>query len=182
MGTGTGNPLRHRIEHCGAIFDDLIPLCKELGILVSSQPGFVSDLGDGFMDSFGHPKSDKLYPYRTLLDEGILVAGASDSPVTSYNPLIGLRDAVLRRTASGRHMGAEQRVDVEQALRMYTNAAAYISFDEDVKGSIEIGKLADFTLLSQDPLEVEPEKITDIRVEMIMVGGRVTHRHPDSGL
>lgn len=182
MGAGSGNPLRHRIEHCGAVFDDLIPLCKELGILVSSQPGFISDLGDGFMDSFGHPKSDKLYPFRTLLEEGILVGGASDSPVTSHNPLIGLRDAILRKTPSGRVMGVEQRLSIEQALRMYTNAAARLSFDEDVKGSIELGKLADFTILSENPMKVAPERIADIRVDMTMVGGRVTHRHPDSGL
>lgn len=182
MGPGAANPLRHRIEHCGAVFDDLVSMCKEVGILVSSQPGFISDLGDGFMDSFGQPKSDKLYPYRTLLEEGILVAGASDSPVTSYEPLIGLRDAMLRKTPSGRVMGIEQRIGIEQVLRMYTNAAAYISFDEDVKGSLEVGKLADFTILSDNPMKVEPERITDIRVDMTILGGRVTHCHPQAGL
>ena len=108
-----------------------------------------------------------LFPLKTLFDAGILVAGGSDCPMEPLNPLLGIQEAVTREPF------AEQRLSVEEALRMYTVNAAYISCEEDVKGSIEVGKLADFTVLSEDPLTAEPNKIACITVEMSIIGGQV---------
>jgi len=181
MGRGTGNPCRHRIEHAGGIFDDMVSWAAELGIVISSQPGFFSDLGDGYLEALGPDRGNKLYPFRSLIEAGVVLGGSSDSPVSHFSPLISVRDAVLRRTASGEAIGPNERLTVEQALRMYTNASAYLSFEEDLKGSIEVGKLADFVVLAENPLDVEPAAIASIPVEMTVLGGKVTYRGPSFG-
>jgi predicted amidohydrolase YtcJ len=93
--------------------------------------------------------------------------------VVPINPLFGIYAAVTRRTESGEALLPQEQVSPTDALRMYTHAAAYASFDEGVKGSIKVGKLADFALLSADPTQISPEEIMEIRVEMTIVDGRI---------
>ena len=102
-----------------------------------------------------------------------MVAGSSDSPVASDNPLLGIYTAVTRRAESGQELLLQERISAKQALAMYTVNAAYASFKEGVKGSIAPGKLADLVVLSDDPVKMPPEQIKNIRVEMTIIDGRV---------
>jgi predicted amidohydrolase YtcJ len=165
-----GNPRRHRIEHGGALYPPLAARAAALGIVVVSQPGFLSTLGDGFAEAFGD-RSDELYCFASWRRAGITVAGSSDAPVITADPLVGMRDAALRRTGNGRVLGSGERLPARDALDLYTTQAAFAMHREGEVGSLEPGKLADFVVLDQNPLEADPEQITDIRVLATVLGG-----------
>jgi predicted amidohydrolase YtcJ len=165
-----GNPRRHRIEHGGAMYPPMIARAAELGIVVVSQPGFFSTLGDGFAGAFPE-SSDQLYPFASWLRAGIAVAGSSDAPVITADPLLGIRDAILRRTGDGRVLGPGERLLARDALAIYTRGAAFAMHRENEIGSLEPGKLADFTVLDASPLDTDPEQIGGIQVLATVIGG-----------
>ena len=167
---GAGNPRRHRIEHGGAMYPPLADRAAALGIVVVSQPGFLSVLGDGFAAAFPD-NSDQLYSFASWQRAGITVAGSSDAPVITADPLIGIRDATLRRTSDGRLLGPAERLSARDALALYTTRAAFACHRESETGSLKPGKLADFTVLDKNPLEAEPEQISDIHVLATVLGG-----------
>jgi len=159
---------RHRIEHASVLNEALIQRLKRLEVIASIQPHFIiSDFW--VIDRVGPTRAQWVYPFKTLLQEGIRVAGGSDCPVEPINPLLGMYAAVARETFP------EERITVDDALRLYTVNAAYASFEENVKGSIEAGKLADLVVLSHDPLTIPSNKIKDIKVETTIIGGRVVY-------
>jgi predicted amidohydrolase YtcJ len=159
---------RHRIEHCSILNPRLIKRMKRLGIVASVQPHFI--ISDFWMtERVGEKRARWAYPFKTLLKEDIVVASGSDCPIEEINPLLGIWASVARED------NREQRLTAEEALRTYTVNAAYASFDEKKKGTIEPGKYADLTILSDDPAESKPEKIRDITVEMVMVDGRIVY-------
>ncbi|HEX7161861.1 MAG TPA: amidohydrolase [Trebonia sp.] len=170
-----GNPRRHRIEHGGAMYPALTARAAALGIPVVSQPGFLSGLGDGFAEAFPD-QADQLYAFRSWQRAGITVAGSSDAPVITPDPLTGIRDAVVRRTAGGRVIGPDERLAAREALAMYTAGGAFAMHRETEIGSLEPGKLADFTVLDRNPLSVDPEQITGIRVLATVVDGTPTYQ------
>lgn len=165
-----GNPRRHRIEHAGAMYPPLAARAAALGIVVVSQPGFLSVLGDGFAAAFGD-RSDQLYCFASWQRAGITVAGSSDAPVIAADPLTGIRDAIVRRTSGGRVLGPAERLPAQDALALYTTQAAVASHGENEVGSLEPGKLADFVVLDKNPLEADPGQITDIQVLATVLGG-----------
>src|SRR5580658_6020132 len=165
-----GNPRRHRIEHGGALYPPLTARAAALGIVVASQPGFMSTLGDGFAAAFGE-RAAELYAFRSWRRAGITVAGSSDAPVITADPLLGLRDAVLRRTGDGLVLGPAERLPAGDALDLYTTQAAFAMHREGEIGSLEPGKLADFVVLDRNPLRTDPERITDIRVLATVLDG-----------
>jgi predicted amidohydrolase YtcJ len=167
---GADNPRRHRIEHGGAMYPPLAARAAALGIVIVSQPGFISTLGDGFAEAFGD-QGDRLYAFASWQRAGLTVAGSSDSPVITADPRVGLRDAVLRRTGSGRLLGPDERVPAADALAMYTTHAAFAAHRERETGSLEVGRHADFVVLDANPLEAAPERITDITVLATVLGG-----------
>jgi len=175
LGPKSDNPLRHRIEHCGNITDEQIIRAADMNILVSSQPIFFSQVGDGFLAAYGPERGHRLYPYRSLINHGIRVAGASDCPVAPAIPLTGIRDAVVRKTESGADFGPEERLGVKEAIGLYTSEAGYFSFDEDNVGTIEPGKYADLVVLDRDITACPPEEISEAKVEMTIVGGKVVY-------
>jgi predicted amidohydrolase YtcJ len=179
LGGRSGNPLRHRIEHGGSMFAPLAPRAAALGIVVAAQPGMLSILGDGFAEALPE-RSDELYAYASWRRTGIRVAGSSDAPVITADPLVGIRDAVLRQTNGGRVLGPGERLAVRDALALYTTEAAFAMHRDQDIGSLEPGKLADFVILDRSPLDVEPERITDIRVLATVVGGQPTFEANDS--
>ena len=159
---------RHRIEHASVLNPDLIEKIKSAGLLVCVQPHFV--VSDFWVPKrLGRERARWTYASKSLLRNGVRLAASSDAPVESLNPLLGIWAAVTSKLCP------DERLSVEEALRAYTIDAAYFSFEEDVKGSIEVGKYADLTVLSHDPLKVKPEKIKDIRVEMTIVDGKVIY-------
>jgi predicted amidohydrolase YtcJ len=170
-GSGSaGNPLRHRIEHGGAMYPPLAARAADLGIVVASQPGFFSTLGDGFAAAFGD-RGDELYAFASWRRGGITVAGSSDAPVITADPLVGIRDAVLRRTGDGLVLGPAERLSAREALELYTTSAAYAMHREGEIGSLEPGKLADFVVLDRSPLQTDPERITEIRILATVLDG-----------
>jgi len=146
-----------------------------LGIVIASQPGFLSGLGDGFAEAFGN-HADQLYAFRSWQRAGITVAGSSDAPVITPDPLTGIRDAIVRRTAAGQVIGPDERLAARDALALYTAGGAYVMHPETEIGSLEPGKLADFTVLDRNPLSVGPEQITDIQVLATVVDGTPTYQ------
>ena len=147
---------------------ELVKRLKAQDVVVSVQPKMIPTEFEVWSatEHLGIERAKWLHPLKTLLNEGIKVAGGSDCPMEPLNPLLGMQEAVVRASYP------EQRLTVEEALRMYTLDAAYCSGEENIKGSIEEGKLADLTVLSADPNEVVLEKIKDIRVEMVFVNGK----------
>jgi predicted amidohydrolase YtcJ len=166
---------RHRLEHCGILRPDLIQRMKQLGVLAIPQPPFILEFGDGFLRHLGRERAQLTYAMQTLIKEGIHVAGSSDSPVSSYQPLIGIKTAVTEKTASGADFAPSEALSVEQALALYTTAGAYASFDEKIKGRIKPGMLADFAVLRDDPRAVAPETIDQIPVIATISGGKVVY-------
>lgn len=173
LGSQSDNPLRHRIEHGGCLYPDLLKRAAAMNIHVSVQPTFLGELGDGFIEAFGPEKAALLYPFKSMLDIGMHIGGSSDSPVALLDPRLGLRDAVTRKSSSGEVLGPNQALTMDQALRVYTREAAYLSFDENNCGIIEPGKRADFTVMDADPREVPPEEVPDIPFSMTVVGGEI---------
>jgi predicted amidohydrolase YtcJ len=163
---------RYRLEHASVLNSKLIQRIKELGMMVSVQPKCVLSEFSVWaaVDRLGSERARWLYPLETLTKEGIRVVGGSDCPMEPLNPLQGVQAAVTRQ------FFPEERITVNEALRMYTVNAAYASFEETVKGSIEEGKLADLTVLSGDPTAVPPSKIGDIKVKMTIIGGKVVYQ------
>jgi hypothetical protein len=164
---------RHRIEHCSILNQRLIARMRKLGIVASVQPHFViSDFWT--VDRVGPERAQWAYPFKTLIEKGVVVASGSDCPVELINPLLGVWAAVTRKD------NVNENLSAEEALKTYTSNAAYTSFDEDKKGTIENGKLADLTVLSDDPTKIPPEKIRDISVEMVIVNGKVVYSKEQS--
>jgi predicted amidohydrolase YtcJ len=165
--------LRHMIIHCQTAGRDHITRMKRLGVIPSYFVNHVYYWGDRHESIFlGPERAARISPLATSLKEGLIFTLHSDLPVTPVNPLDSIHHAVNRITRAGKVLGPEERVTPLEALKAYSTYAAYCSYEEDLKGSIETGKLADFTVLSNNPLTVDPEKIRDIRVEQTWVGGR----------
>jgi predicted amidohydrolase YtcJ len=160
---------RSRIEQAAVLNRTLIENLKEQKVIVSVQPCVAASEFSVWSatEHLGPERARWLYPLKTLLKEGIKVVAGSDCPMEPLSPLLGIQTAVMRASYP------EERITVDEALRLYTIDAAFSSSEEDIKGSIETGKLADLTILSSDPHKVSPNEIKDIAVEMTIIGGRV---------
>ncbi|MCX7912581.1 MAG: amidohydrolase, partial [Dehalococcoidales bacterium] len=167
------NKRRHRIEHGSECSPSVLEHLRRLGVLVVTQPPFVYYSGERYLATVPPEKIPWLYRIRSMLDAGLVVAGSSDAPVVPENPLVGVYAAVSRRAENGELLLPHEAVSAEEALAMYTKAAAYASFEEGIKGSLAPGKLADIVVLNGDPTRVSPGEIRDIRVEMTVIGGRI---------
>ncbi len=167
---------RHRIEHCSICTDSLLDRLNAIGAIAVTQPLFVYFSGERYLSTVPAAVQPLLYRVGSFVKSGLKPAASSDSPIATINPLLSIHAAVNRRTQSGRDFFPEESVAPEFALRMHTLAPAYASFDEKSKGSISVGKLADFVLLSGDPLKAPPEQIRDIKVEATIIGGEIVWR------
>jgi predicted amidohydrolase YtcJ len=162
---------RHRIEHCGMCRADDVARIAELGVIPVPQGRFINEIGDGMLRAVGGRAPD-CYRQRSFLDAGVVLPGSSDRPVVQGAPLLGIADMVNQRTDSGQPFNPHEAVGPDEALRSFTLHSAYAAFDEADKGSIEVGKLADMTVLSQDITAIDPAGIAQTAVEATMVGGR----------
>jgi predicted amidohydrolase YtcJ len=165
----TSGKVRFRIEQAAILNADLIKCLKLRDVVVSVQPKMVPTEFTVWQatEHLGVERARWLHPLKTLLTEGIKVAGGSDCPMEPLNPFLGMQEAVIRESYP------EQRLTVEEALRLYTMDAAYCSNEETVKGSIEEGKLADITVLSNDPTRVPSTEIKDLNIEMVIIDGKI---------
>ncbi len=176
LGPDSENPLRHRIEHGGCLYPDLLRRAVRMNIGVSTQPAMIKVLGDGWLEAFGTKGVKQLYPLKSMLQAGIKVGGSSDCPVVSHDPRLGLQGALMRRTAAGHPFGPQEALTMDQALRMYTQGSAYLNGEDRSCGTLELGKQADFTVLEADPREVDVEEVDRIPVVMTVVGGELTFK------
>ncbi|HEX2723198.1 MAG TPA: amidohydrolase [Gemmatimonadaceae bacterium] len=167
---------RFRIEHAQHIAPADIARFAKLGVIPSMQPYHAIDDGRWAEKVIGAERAKTTYAFRSLRDAGARLAFGSDWFVAPPTPIEGIYAAVTRRTLDDRNPNGwvpEQKIDVEDALRAYTINAAYASFEEGIKGSIERGKLADIVLIDRDITRVPPETIRQARVRLTIVGGRV---------
>jgi len=170
---------RFRIEHAQHLRADDVPRFAALGVVASMQPYHAVDDGRWAEKRLGRERSKTTYAFRSLLDARATLAFGSDWDVAPISPILGIAAAVTRRTIDGKNPGGwvpEQKIAPEEALRAYTVSAAYAGFEEKERGSLEIGKLADFVLLSGDVLATRPEELERIQVDTTVVGGRIVYR------
>ena len=165
---------RHRIEHAGITTPDLLARMKDLNVIPIPNPPFFYEFGDSYLKNYGQ-RVNHMYPVRDFVNNGIISAAGSDCPVTHYDPLLGIHSAVNRQSQSGQDIGRKQRVSVLEAIRLYTWNGAYASFEEDIKGSIEVGKLADLTVLNKPLLQVPQTRIKDLHVQQTFIDGVVVY-------
>ena len=167
--------LKDRIEHCAEGTPELIEAVGRSGALVVTQPGFVYHNGTSYRENVEPRLLPHLYPAGGLARAGVATAFSSDAPVIDPNPWPAIYSAVTRRTSGGKPLADadQQAVSMEQALRMYTIEAAMAEVMGEEKGSIIPGKLADLVLVDSDPLNVDRERLPDIRTILTIVGGSV---------
>lgn len=165
---------RHRIEHFEIPTMRQIKRVARLGVIVAMQPMFIRDCEGPNLEYYraliGEERTKRSHVFRTIMDEGILISGGSDTPVTRMNPLGGIHVCV-------NHPVDEQRIDINEAIEMFTINGAITGFEEDLKGTIEPGKLADFVVISDDPYRVPKDQIENIQVEMTIVGGDIVYNN-----
>ena len=161
---------RHRIEHCTLINPDLLRRMKALGCIATPFCTYVYHHGEK-MPFFGEERLEWMFAQRSFIDHGVVSTGATDYPPGPFEPLLGIQSCVTRTDSQGKVWGASQKVSVAEALKLYTINGAYASFEENIKGSIEVGKLADLVVLEADPTSVDPFAIKDIQVERTILGG-----------
>jgi len=166
---------RFRIEHSQHIAPSDIPRYASLKVIASMQPYHCIDDGRWAEKYIGPERIKTTYAFRSLIDAGARLAFGSDWPVAPATPLEGIYAAVTRRTLDDKNPGGwvpEQKITVDEALRAYTMDAAYASFDENIKGTLEAGKLADFVVLDKDITAIDPVTIRDVKVLQTYVAGR----------
>jgi predicted amidohydrolase YtcJ len=169
---------RWRVEHAQIIAPEDLPRFAQMGVIASMQPSHaISDLH--FAPArLGPNRLGGAYAWKALLDSGVIIAGGSDAPVERGDPLIEFYAAAYRHDLSG-FAGADWRLDQavsrEQALAMFTSAAAYSAFEEDDRGTLEEGKRADISVFSTDLMEAAPEAIPQAQAVLTVSGGQVTH-------
>ncbi len=167
---------RWRIEHLQHIDPADIPRLRELGVIASMQFNHATSDGPFVVTRLGEDRSRQgAYAWRSVVDSGARLINGTDVPVEDVNPLLCLQSAVTRRMANGKQFFPEQCLTAIEALRSYTIDAAYGAFEEQDKGSIEVGKLADFVILSGDPLTTPGDDLGSLRVEKTIVGGQIAY-------
>jgi predicted amidohydrolase YtcJ len=167
---------RFRIEHAQHLHPKDLKRFAQLGVIASMQPYHAIDDGRWVEKRIGHERCKTTYAFRSLLDNGARLTFGSDWTVAPLNPLLGIYAAVTRRTLDGATPNGwfpEQKISVKESIRAYTIANAYASFDENVKGSIEVGKLADLVVLSDDILAIDPVQIENVKVDLTVLGGKI---------
>jgi predicted amidohydrolase YtcJ len=168
---------RHRIEHASIVNPRILRRAKELGVTLALH-SYIYEHGDK-MGAYGEDRFAWMHANRSALEIGIPVPGSSDFPVSAAHPMTRIQSLATRTSAEGEVYGPEQRLLPEQAIEVFTLGGAHASFEEDDKGSVEEGKLADLVVLSADPMKVPPGQLRDIRVELTVIGGEIVFQRND---
>ena len=170
---------RFRIEHSQHVRPQDIPRFSKIGVIASVQPTHAIEDGVWAYERIGQERIKYTHSYRSFLDNDVKVCFGTDWPVVTIDPLLTLYAAVTRRTVDGKNPEGwipDQKISVEEAIKCYTLNSAYAEFEEKDKGSIEPGKYADFTVLSDNLLKINPVNIKDVKVEMTVVGGKIVYK------
>jgi predicted amidohydrolase YtcJ len=176
VNTNGARDRRFRIEHAQHLRQDDIPRFGKLGVVASMQPMHIIDDGRWAWKRLDEKRLKGTYAFRSLLDSGAVLAFGSDSPVAPMNPVFGIYAAVTRRTLDDKNPNGwipEQKISVDEAVRGFTWGSAYGEFQENIKGTLEVGKVADIVILSDDIFAIDPVKISQTKVMMTIVDGRM---------
>jgi predicted amidohydrolase YtcJ len=173
-------PRRYNLIHAYFPNEETAKRVARLGVVVDTQPAWFYKDGDALLEALGPKRMESFIGLQTWRKAGAKVALNADhmqgfDPDTSlnpYNPFLAMQTAITRRTESGRVIGPQQKISREEALRMFTIDAAWMSFDEPRKGSIEVGKLADLAILTGDFLATHESELNKLRAEVTIGGGR----------
>jgi predicted amidohydrolase YtcJ len=168
---GVGVTVRHRIEHCTLVDDDIIGRIKALGLVAVPFGAYARFHGDKLPGYYGEQRLERMFAHRSLLDAGVAVAGSSDYPCGPLEPLAAITSCVTRRALDGSLVGGSQRISVAEAVALYTTGSAYASGEEHLKGMLAPGLLADFVELSADIFDTDPSEIAGLGVRSTWVGG-----------
>lgn len=176
-------PRRYNLIHAYFPNEETAKRVARLGVVVDTQPAWFYKDGDALLEALGTARMEKFIGLQTWRKAGAKVVLNADhmqgfDPDTSlnpYNPFLAMQTAITRKTESGRVIGAQQRVSREEALRMFTIDAAWMSFDETRKGSIEVGKLADLAILTGDFISCPEAELKNLRAQVTIVGGKIVH-------
>ncbi|HEU4795762.1 MAG TPA: amidohydrolase [Pyrinomonadaceae bacterium] len=169
---------RFRIEHAQHLRAQDIPRFARARVIASMQPYHAIDDGRWAEKRIGKERAKTTYAFRSLLDSGVTLAFGTDWTVAPLNPMLTIYAAVTRRTIDGKNSNGwvpEQKISVEETVRAYTIGSAYAEFQDQVKGTISSGKLADLVLLSDDIFKIDPKEIENVKVLLTMVDGRVVY-------
>jgi predicted amidohydrolase YtcJ len=167
---------RNRIEHCSITTQDILERIKRDSVIPVFH-SYANELGDQ-LRVYGPKRWAMIMPTKTATDMGIIWAMHSDYPVSHYNPMRRLEGAVIRKAPSGVVIGANQCIGVETAIKAYTVGGAYTTHEENKKGRIVTGQLADLVVLDKDPTQVDARELPGVRVMMTIVGGKEAYRRP----
>jgi len=162
---------RYRLEHCTVVNDSLISRIKALGAIPTPFSTYAYYHGEK-MKEYGADRVNHMFALRSFIDAGIRPTQASDYPPGPFEPMMALQSEVTRTDAKGNVWGPQQKITLEEAIRVGTINGAYASYEENVKGSIEPGKFADLVVLGRDVFKEDPSNIINIPIERTMVGGR----------
>ncbi len=165
---------RHRIEHCSITNQEILDHIKADGIIPVFHC-YMYELGEKML-VYGPDRIKMLHPTKTAGDMGIVYALHSDAPISPYPAMIRLGSAVTRKTKDGVIIGANQCIDAEDAIKAYTWAGAYCTFEENKKGLLQPGYFADLIVLDNDPTKINPDDIRNIKVNTTIVGGKVVYQ------
>lgn len=171
---------RHRIEHCAMAFSDLRHRIKAASVIPVGQAVFLTDYGDNYVNDYGEERAASMFPFRSFLREGVPAVLSSDAPVSHPDPLAGLAAACERTSRRGQVLGADERITLMEAIRCYTLHGAYAEYAEDVRGSIEVGKLGDLALVDAPLLDLDPVDLVRCKVDMTVIGGEVVYERDGS--
>ena len=162
--------LRHRIEHCSVIDEEILRRIKRLNACAIPFAGYVAYHGGKLAEWYGNKRLERMFAHNWFLRDGVTVAGSSDYPCGPFEPLYGIQSMATRRGDDGSELGAGQKITPADALRIYTTGSADAAGDAHIKGRLAPGYLADFVVLDDDPLAVAPDGIARIPVRATYVG------------
>jgi predicted amidohydrolase YtcJ len=164
--------LRHRVEHCSVIDAEILARMRTLGAIAVPFAGYVAYHGGALNTWYGAERTERMFAHRSFLDAGVTVAGSSDYPCGPYEPLLGIQSMVTREGLDDREpVGPSQRVSAREALRIFTIGSAEAEGAAGSKGRLVPGRLADFVVLGENPLTIDPHGIASIPVRATYVGG-----------
>jgi len=169
---------RWRIEHAQHMAAKDFDRFAQLKVIASVQPDHAIEDGRWAEGRIGHDRASRTYAFRTFLDRGVQLALGTDWDVAPLNPMLTIYAAVTRATLDGKNPNGwfpEQKLTVSEAVEAYTTGSAYAEFQDDVKGSITAGKLADLVILSDDIFSIDPTRIRDVKALKTIVGGKLVY-------
>jgi predicted amidohydrolase YtcJ len=164
---------RPRFEHCPICPADLFAEISAGGVQIISQPSLLYTTGPDYLDTVKDEQLGWIYPFNSLLQHNIRIAFSSDCPLAECNPLQDIGTAITRKVRDGRTLNQDEHILLVDAFRMYAYEGAYASFEETIKGSISVGKLADLVVLDGDVTQIPPEQISELQVRTTLINGRI---------